>query len=1851
MANIDNINFSVIIDDKEFNKKIADMEATAKNFNTNLTDALKIQGEIIDTDMIRAISKTISDMAEGYKKMAQESKDSADIETKSLEQTAEAVRKVADAKKLAAKAQADMVTGSQLSRGETMGNMAGNIANPQKKLDLTIQINQQVERLRQLEDEINVIQEIRQERGGGLSEEYKKAVKEAEKVQNVIKTLKQTQDSLNMKQPNYGEQAKALSQQSITLKQMAAEYSIMEKKSKEAAESQAEAAKEAEKAAKETAREQAKAAKEAERQTKATQKSSESAKVMAEETKKTSTQLSLANRSVNQFASILRGSVSIYAVKRIMESIITITGEFELQRTTLRAILQDVNKADAIFSQIKDLALVSPFNFKDLISYTKQLSAFSVPAEELYDTTKMLADMSAGLGVGMDRLILAYGQVRSASFLRGQEVRQFTEAGVPILEALKNEFVALGEEGITVGQVFDKISTRQVPFEMVKKVLEDMAKEGGKFFNMQEIQSATLKGKLSNLKDAYQLFLNDVGSGMDGFLKGSVDLLRKMMENYKEIGRVLIDLITIYGTYKTAAMLVNISDQIAKYGSLGKAIKSLTNAQKLLNSALLTNPYIFAATAITALITLFIRARKEANRLNNDLLSITNNKMSSAQGLIDDFDALCDRLKKAKVGTQEYRDSIRVLNNQYEEYLPNVLTEKNAIDELATSYTAVTESIYNKAKAEASTEGIKKIRDNYSEASQNYTELFISKLSGKGLSRKDIAEMLKLYNDELKKQTGAYNPTELFNEVYKLYTKSDKGIFEGFTDVLNDIKQSTPFIRNIVGVNTTGWQTARDALWNYSTIFSQQANAEKNFSEWLDVNYSATAYKTQEEKQKVEELNSKYDELFKNLHNNEKLSASEFQDAQFNLDVKKLEGLLSIYKQLGRGDEVAKIQGQIDKLTKSTEGWAGEVQKVLMSMDMKGGKSGGLWVDDTTVRTEYIKKLREEYAGWEQEYTDSQKKDKDYLLNRKKAMEAIFNVMGVSPITLKTTTGGSGKSKAEKDLEAQAASIKKVKDAYDTLSPYLTGSGMTGALKTLFPSVDESIINNIESYRKLIEDVADLLDKVGDESSKKAAENLRLSVGGNEAKDMADKLKAAQEYSDMMRKWLGEDFNLQGTGIGFDVSKIASDLNSAYEGVTQKRDNAYKKLHEAESKYTDEQYAYEQRLISDTYDKEMGYEKKLAQEKINNLAETYVKEKLFEKGIDMRDFADKTVSQISGMKEKIILLIDEIRTYGLDIDMSQIDIAELKVDDLTNKILSLLNTKGKNVAVEEVKKISNYAKEASHTIGELGSSFSQLGEDIGNESVKSLGEMMTFLTKISDIVLECDSLINGMANGFNEVADEMNNVADNGDKVAEEVGNIGKSSDWITMIVKVAILAIQKTIETISEYIQSVKESERSTYNFVESLRQLAIEAKLDGDEFDTIFGTDSIGKMRSNLAALGDAAKNYKETISSISNKALYNGDKKWWQGLGNIFVGAPTVAGLATPVSGGIGTVAATDPWVQTGAAIANVIKNTNEASDAYKMYIEGINKGYTDIQSMVIQTANVGWFGEIFGFKDKYKNLGDLAPELFDDKGNLIMNSKSISAWYDEWKDKLTEEQQALFEKLISNVKMTEEAIAGVTDYLEGIFGNLADDIADKMINAFVATGNAAVELGDIVSDVATQMAKDLIKSILIGNVLPPYIEKIKALYVDKNGNPVDMDEKERTKLALNIVDAAMGAVNKSAGDLNEVLQYINDKYGLTSPNDSNGGNMISGVTEETAQLLASYINAMRAELMRQGLKIDNIDMNVMLISAWFTSLPNLGEYLAKIEAHTQNTAICTQAILERLDSVITSEGGRRSISVYE
>lgn len=175
-------------------------------------------------------------------------------------------------------------------------------------------------------------------------------------------------------------------------------------------------------------------------------------------------QLSISSELANQ----MLGLYSIYTLERFVRGLVTIGGEFEQQELALSAMLNDAGKAQEIFGKIKNLAVVSPFGVRELNDYTKQLKAFSIPYNELYETTKRLADISAGVGVDMGRIILAYGQVRSAAFLRGQELRQFTEAGIPMVEALADKFSKLENRVVSAGEVIDMISKKKVSFEDVK---------------------------------------------------------------------------------------------------------------------------------------------------------------------------------------------------------------------------------------------------------------------------------------------------------------------------------------------------------------------------------------------------------------------------------------------------------------------------------------------------------------------------------------------------------------------------------------------------------------------------------------------------------------------------------------------------------------------------------------------------------------------------------------------------------------------------------------------------------------------------------------------------------------------------------------------------------------------------------------------------------------------------------------------------------------------------------------------------------------------------------------------------------------------------------------------------------------------------------------------------------------------------------------------------------------------------------------------------------------------------------------------------------------------------------------
>lgn len=299
-------------------------------------------------------------------------------------------------------------------------------------------------------------------------------------------------------------------------------------------------------------------------------------------------ELTKQNRVMREFVNTIKTYAGFYFFRDMFQELVNIRGEFELQQVSLRAIIQDARRADQIFSQIKGLAVISPFQFKDLVGYTKQLAAFQIPVNELYGTMKNLADISSGLGVDMGRIILAYGQIRSAGVLRGQELRQLTEAGIPALEALRKKLEEVKGTAQTTDDVFNDISNRKIPFEYVKEMFTTMTEDGGMFYKMQEIQASSLKGMVSNLADSYQIMMNTIGESNDSTLKAIVGGITDAMNNWRYFTKALEGVAIGYASLKAL--------QLARIALLGKEVVETTNslrAEKLKEAQLLRQQQIY----------------------------------------------------------------------------------------------------------------------------------------------------------------------------------------------------------------------------------------------------------------------------------------------------------------------------------------------------------------------------------------------------------------------------------------------------------------------------------------------------------------------------------------------------------------------------------------------------------------------------------------------------------------------------------------------------------------------------------------------------------------------------------------------------------------------------------------------------------------------------------------------------------------------------------------------------------------------------------------------------------------------------------------------------------------------------------------------------------------------------------------------------------------------------------------------------------------------------------------------------------------------------------------------------------
>lgn len=274
------------------------------------------------------------------------------------------------------------------------------------------------------------------------------------------------------------------------------------------------------------------------------------------------TSLNLQNSYLGRVLIRMAAYSSVFAAARMVSKIREITAEFQMQEVALGVLIQDMDKASALFERIKRAAVKSPFEIKDLVSYTKQLSAYRVEEDKLFDVTMKLADVSAGLGVDMNRLILAYGQVKSASVLRGQELRQFTEAGIPMVQLLADKFSDLRGELVSTGEVFQLISDKAVPFSMVAEIFDDMTEAGGMFYDMQAKQSETLLGQWNNLKDSISIMYDEMGNSgpASAAIQDVIKLLKSMADNWRSV----VTSLGVFATTLAAAKIAIANARVAQ---------------------------------------------------------------------------------------------------------------------------------------------------------------------------------------------------------------------------------------------------------------------------------------------------------------------------------------------------------------------------------------------------------------------------------------------------------------------------------------------------------------------------------------------------------------------------------------------------------------------------------------------------------------------------------------------------------------------------------------------------------------------------------------------------------------------------------------------------------------------------------------------------------------------------------------------------------------------------------------------------------------------------------------------------------------------------------------------------------------------------------------------------------------------------------------------------------------------------------------------------------------------------------------------------------------------------------------
>lgn len=1348
---------------------------------------------------------------------------------------------------------------------------------------------------------------------------------------------------------------------------------------------------------------------------------------------------------------------SVSQIEGYISKLAKVRGEFELQQRSLQAILQNKSQADQIFNKTVQLAVKSPFQIKELVTFTKQLAAYRIESDKLYDTTKRLADVSAGLGVDMGRLILAYGQVKAAAYLRGTEVRQFTEAGINLYGELQRYFQEVKGEAYTTAQIVDMISKRKVTFEDIENIFKRLTDSGGLFYNMQEIQAETLQGKISNLKDSIDVMLNSIGKANEDTLKGSIDAVKVLIDNWETVVNVAKALAPIFASMAITSWAKRVTGASSAMGIFARSIVNTGNAVKAFGATFAASWPLMAITAAIGIVTELISTVREYNKA----IAESTNKYFEAKIRISTIqDESKSDIKKA------LDKLVQEMNNEgFEIKIKTGISEEEAKDEF-NRYLKDYEIFLNEQKlmeARYARNKAKWFVDDIDEDSKDYASS-VGEFILQGEELKTV--MMQLATEENK----------LSSEHKKTLEQLAKGPKEG-EDVLSYTKRMKDEIAKM-------WPALNQAFNNMRTgngAYTKEAmEARASLTELFNLSKKYIS----DEKEMISELEDKFGKFDKNMDEAAKrrlrirIDKSEldtvtkelaYKHYKLNVEVDKEETKQQIdwvKKEIKDSLDGTKINLDLGINENFLDGLFKELdtaQKYLKNVDkykslVSGGRQGKIYWGDV--------KEDSQFADW---YKNVWRKDNE-LVKR----GIIKDTMEISDFTIKAYIDAQEKiaraelkaynqeveadkkkfgSKAERDIWAERISVlKEMQARYEKLNQLMgenraieeTRSAFKGALDfTQMGEVikAEDIIPTkqgmIDVLEKLLEQIPnDVKNAAKRTGLEKEIAKLKIGIQQDYLKEQLDKTKQNIESMfnslDLHKKL--KDAGLSEAevqqlfpGLAKTLDDVEKGIRDEYEAKRDKNgqlskadqkgyDEALKKLGQQRDKESTDLTI---RILKDyktQLSEQLQLDKWYYEEKANIAKATLTDEQRAQAESNLKNKYDKKTDEntwkaFQNTDEYIKLFenLDYSSTAAIDSILEKLEefrgsLKSLPPEQLKTIIEQIEKLKGEKLdrnpikgIVEAFKDLKNAKPEDKQkAIADLGAAFEKNAEKIDKFN-SAFGEVSSMLSSFGvDVPEEISESLNGMSQAFSGAGEFASSYA---------TGNV---LGMVTGGMK-TIAGIGNTIGSIFGIGNKNKKKEREIQRQIKNIESLGRAYDELKEKMEAAWSADDLRtQTKDTIANLDQQIESYENMINS--EEAKKDSDR------GRI------------------------DEWND---AINELKKTRQEILDQQKLELGGIGgeSEYKDAASSFVQA----WMDAFNETEDGLKALNENFDSFIE---NLIVKQATMRLAQGRLKELFEKIDESVTEGSVGGINLTKEELANIQALGESALKGLNEDLLALM-----------------------------------------------------------------------------------------------------------------------------------------------------------------------------------------------------------